>query len=423
MDGVFACPECGNTLEVRGLSPGRHVRCEFCDRLVEIPFIPRVTDTSWRRSRFHQSPRQIVIWSSIGIVFIVLLFVALTKLALRQSRIERFRSVERLVESSAKQKESGVFGPALIDLDAAIDLLESMRFPEATTRLTELRRLRAEISRRDVEKSLSELGESSSRTDDSSLGGWLTLRARIDKDPDLLPLKSKLESEFAAYLQNKFEVDIAIASQLGNSGRLEESLKTCLRIERELTYLPPDTADRWRSRVEAIVTGMIQSNGAVIVISTDDARIGSGRLSYLDLLRTTAAKVLQEKSYLILPDATPWDSLRSRSPYILNVEVAERWEGNYLSSRNRLARIMLRLQLTRASHGVWGGEAQSRSRVPLQGIPSSIANQLIVNPGRIDELELLLYQDAKSAIAGRLTEALRGMPPCPGRSGELPESR
>ena len=36
MDGSFACPECGSDVEVRGLAPGRQVRCEFCHRLLEV---------------------------------------------------------------------------------------------------------------------------------------------------------------------------------------------------------------------------------------------------------------------------------------------------------------------------------------------------------------------------------------------------
>ena len=41
MDGSFACPECGSDVEVRGLAPGRQVRCGFCHRLLEVPYLPR----------------------------------------------------------------------------------------------------------------------------------------------------------------------------------------------------------------------------------------------------------------------------------------------------------------------------------------------------------------------------------------------
>ena len=40
MDGLFACPECGSDVEVGGLAPGRQVRCGFCQRLLEVPYLP-----------------------------------------------------------------------------------------------------------------------------------------------------------------------------------------------------------------------------------------------------------------------------------------------------------------------------------------------------------------------------------------------
>ena len=52
MDGSFACPECGSSVEVTGLAPGRQVRCGFCNRLLEVPFLPRAADAPWKRRRF-----------------------------------------------------------------------------------------------------------------------------------------------------------------------------------------------------------------------------------------------------------------------------------------------------------------------------------------------------------------------------------
>ena len=52
MDGSFACPECGSDVEVRGLAPGRQVRCGFCHRLLEVPYLPRAAGPSWKRRRF-----------------------------------------------------------------------------------------------------------------------------------------------------------------------------------------------------------------------------------------------------------------------------------------------------------------------------------------------------------------------------------
>src|SRR3954462_516084 len=52
MDEAFACPECGTNVQVQGIAPGRQVRCGFCHRLVEVPYLPRAVDPGWRRQRF-----------------------------------------------------------------------------------------------------------------------------------------------------------------------------------------------------------------------------------------------------------------------------------------------------------------------------------------------------------------------------------
>ena len=57
MDGSFACPECGSTVEVEGLTPGRQVRCEFCQRLLEVPYLPSITvSLAYRTETFCTMP-------------------------------------------------------------------------------------------------------------------------------------------------------------------------------------------------------------------------------------------------------------------------------------------------------------------------------------------------------------------------------
>ena len=70
MDGAFACPECGSSVEVGGLAPGRQVRCGFCDRLLEVPFLPRAADAPWRRRRFGRPKWLNWAWAALAIVSI-----------------------------------------------------------------------------------------------------------------------------------------------------------------------------------------------------------------------------------------------------------------------------------------------------------------------------------------------------------------
>ena len=65
MDGSFACPECGSSVEVAGLAPGRQVRCGFCNRLLEVPYLPRAAESAWKRRRFAR-PRWFV-WACVAL--------------------------------------------------------------------------------------------------------------------------------------------------------------------------------------------------------------------------------------------------------------------------------------------------------------------------------------------------------------------
>ena len=71
MDGSFACPECGSSVEVGGLAPGRQVRCGFCDRLLEVPFLPRAADAPWKRRRFGRPKWLNWAWAALAIASIV----------------------------------------------------------------------------------------------------------------------------------------------------------------------------------------------------------------------------------------------------------------------------------------------------------------------------------------------------------------
>src|SRR5690242_2506085 len=76
MDRVFACPECGSMLEVGGLAPGRQVRCMFCHRLLEVPFLPRAEVSGWKRPRFAR-PRWVpYAWGGLAVVLAAVVLLA-----------------------------------------------------------------------------------------------------------------------------------------------------------------------------------------------------------------------------------------------------------------------------------------------------------------------------------------------------------
>ena len=122
MEGSFACPECGAPVEIHGLAPGRQVRCNFCNRLLEVPYLPRTADSPWRRRRFNR-PRWLPwVWAAVVVLFGAIIIAGGAIFFSQQWHSSEDRSISHLVESSRQQEANGAFGPALVDLDAAIDV-------------------------------------------------------------------------------------------------------------------------------------------------------------------------------------------------------------------------------------------------------------------------------------------------------------
>src|SRR6516162_6229364 len=87
MDEAFACPDCGTTVAVDKLVPGRQVRCGFCHRLLEVPYFPRVSDPRWYRRRFNRP--WWVLWArcSLGLLGLVILLVATFRFLDQRARV------------------------------------------------------------------------------------------------------------------------------------------------------------------------------------------------------------------------------------------------------------------------------------------------------------------------------------------------
>jgi hypothetical protein len=98
--------------------------------------------------------------------------------------------------------------------------------------------------------------------------------------------------------------------------------------------------------------------------------------------------------------------------YHLRVEVSERREGNYLSTENRLTRIESHLKLTAGPRIVWETMPSARSSVPLPGLPAYQVTRAELKRERSEELERLLYQDARGQIEAKFSQALGSMPAC-----------
>src|SRR4051794_30718279 len=149
MDQAFACPECGSMVEVEGLAPGRQVRCGFCHRLLEVPFLPRVEVSGWRRRKFGRPWWVPWAWGGLGLAAAAVIVVAAVRFLERHARASLDHSIHRLLSSSDAHERSGEPGKALVDLDAALHL-QGQTTPGDAGLVSRLKAKRASLARQDA---------------------------------------------------------------------------------------------------------------------------------------------------------------------------------------------------------------------------------------------------------------------------------
>jgi hypothetical protein len=368
-----------------------------------------------RRSRWS-----VLGWGAFAGCLAALVLGGVSRLLAHRDRAGRLQIIARLTESAARHRDAGAYGLALIDLDSAIVLVDSIGPADPRSDLTALRRTRQATARQDAEKILADLN----RREDapSAIGAWLSLRARISHDPDLSALSEKTEAAFQAQMTRALETDFRIVSAAFESRDFEKSLEGCIRIDRLLKHLPPDVRESWRNRLESMASAVVKLAGVVVTESTGELLEGSHHQSYSPKLLETATRALRDKGYVPPPSDISWRSLWSQAPFRLGLEITERREGNYHATQNRLTRIEAHLTLSSSTSILWTSTSVARSRVPIPHVPPSISKRLAIGRARIDQFEDLLYADAESLIDAHLAATLRGLPRRPITAAGAPAS-
>jgi hypothetical protein len=409
MDGSFACPECGSTVEVKGLAHGRQVRCGFCQRLLEVPYLPRVPVTSWKRRRFASAWWMPWAWGVIGVAVAAVLLVGSLQFLKRQYRLVQEGSIVKLIESSRSHEASGRLSEALVELDAALHLARQGGSAHAT-RLADQQKRRGDLARRDVQSVLDRL----IRPDATPfpLGEWLGLIARADRDSDLATLKPRIDERFRARVRLEADTDLASARKSFAAGSVVESLQACERIAKLLAYLPPDLEPTIRRDTEELVGRLLGTHGVVVEVPHGEFVFGSQQL-YLSSMLPIPVKALESKGYLPYRPSSPWAKLWAKALYHLELSVTERLEGSYLTTENRLTRIEVRLTISSQTGFHWQTKPTARTSVPLPGLPAYLSSRLAANRERSEEIERRFYENARSQIAEKLVQALGNMPRCP----------
>jgi hypothetical protein len=411
MDGSFACPECGNSLEVKGLAPGRQVRCGFCNRLLEVPFLPRVADAPWRRRRFARPKWFLWVSVALAVVLIAVLSTWAFRFVTRQYVSAQQRPINLLLESSRANEAGGRLDHALLDLDTAIEMARKAG-PDHLARLDDWGRKRPGLARREAQNVIDRL--CSSRPLSFPLGDWLNLIARADKDRDLSPLSNSINQQFLIALNREIDAELTAARQSFASRQVLASLTYCERIAGWIDHLPPDKSATVRAETENLVVQIVSTHG--VIIEPTQVQFVSGSQSYISNMVPVIVKAFEAKGYLPCRQSYHWRKLWKHATYHTNIKVSETLEGNYLSSSNRLTRIEVRLTVTRAGQAkpIFQTTPAASSSVPLPKLPLFLSTRLAMPGERTEEVEKLLRDDARGQIDERLAQSLSNMPECPG---------
>ncbi len=407
MDDIFNCPECGTEVEIKGVAPGRQVRCGFCDRLLEVPYLPRVVKTDWRRRRFGRPWWVAWAWGAIGLAVVVVLTVSVARFLARRERANLERSIADLVAASEIAQSEGDLSKALIDLDAAIHLQSGSHVAEAD-RLQALKERRLELNRREANANLDRLKR---RADgEFPIGDWLNLQARIDADRQLAALGPEARKAMRQALLHRIESLIQQAEREG-SENWAAAIQSCEASSALLPHLPAADQTSIRIRLEGIVDELIETRGIIVDpirsqrLATQGSRENPLKLPYMD-------GALASKGYLPQPDSSAWRDRWTKSPYRMTVELSERFEGTYLGSQNRLTRIEAHLVLLRRGQPLWEMRPVAKAPVPLRNLSAYASGHLALHSQRSEEFEKLLRDHASSMIDDKLLFALKNMPAC-----------
>jgi hypothetical protein len=341
------------------------------------------------------------------VVVVFAVFLSGIRLLRRQYRSLQESTIHQMLVSSRAHESEGRFDQALVDLDAALDIIrrtgESTEFP-----LEKERQHRVELARREAQATLERLVQH--RRDPYPLGDWLNLMARSKKDPDISTLRPEIEGAFRVSVRRQSTTELEAARWDFDAGRAIASLRACERIALLLPHLATEVRAEVRGATEELVERLVVTRGVALETPRGDFVVGSDE-SYRAHLLPVLIKALEAKGYLPYRESSPWKAAWQKASYHMRLEVSERHERNYLSTENRLTRIEARLTLSSAFKVVWETMPTAQTTVPLHGLPAYLSSRLAVSP-RSEEVERLLYEDARGQIEGKFSQALGHMPAC-----------
>ncbi len=411
MEGTFACPECGQDVRITGLAPGRRVLCSFCGQVLEVPFLPRAT-SDWKRKRFTR-PRWFV-WGCFGLGLLTLtaMTAGLTRFLGHRRNSQHAHAVQGLLVDSRAKEKSGKLGPALVDLDAALDL--ARQSPGVVIEgVAQAYEHRPELAKRDALVVLESLIATASTA--FPLGQWLDLVARVERDRDLEPIVPRVREAFRNRVTEFIDAELAAISGTNLAEQATAAFDRCDRLAQLIEQLEPTPRADRRAQAFRQATRLVAARGVVTDVPRGEFVLGS-QTTYENVMLPLVSKTLSSKGYLPYRPTSPWREAWQKAAFRFTLRVKERQEGNYLSSQNRMTRIEVDLNLDRRERqgwaAVWGTMPSARTQAPLPNLPAFLSGRAAASEERTAEFEKLLYNDARGRIDEKVSLALSLLPPC-----------
>jgi hypothetical protein len=408
MAGVFACPECGQELEVEGSSPGREVQCEECLTWVEVPFFPR--NSEWKRGR-QSTPRSPWLESKIlrgAVVFagVALLGLIATRMIGGRVRSDKEQVLAVLLASTDEAEASKRFDVALREIEGALAQARSID-PTGSQRLVELKCRRDRISLREAEARLAVVDE---LDPDRAVGESLTIAERARHDPALDPLAGTIEARLDGSRRRQAEADLQCARRALESGKDAEAFAAAERLHDRAEQLADPARKLYQDEARAVLEAAVEHSGVALPPVTGRFAVGSAE-AYTETLQRQRVEALKARGYLPQPRLSPWAILWSeKAPWQATVQIVESREEYYLQSKNRITQVDGTFELIRNGHVLWKTRVFARTRMPLPDLPAYLAGHLATAGKRNPETERTLHDDAVAQFVEQTARNLRGLP-------------
>ena len=405
MDGGFACPACGNRLELSGSTPGRQIRCGWCQTWVEVPYLPRAVLAGRGRSRRRKRSWLTWAWVGVGVLTLLVGFAGASRVFRGRSRSAREKAVAERVAAADAATEQGRLDVALKELDRALAEAEQIQPPEPA-RVEALTRRRGRLARREAEARIAALADIEPGL---AVQQAHALLVQARKDPALGGLEEPIRDQLDRSRRRWAELDLAVARQALDRDPAR-TIALCTRLAGTADELDPAVRKALLDEAETLVAKVIERNGTIIEPVRGVFTIGSPA-SYTAALGATVVDSLQSRGYVPRPAKPRWGDLwDARSPYHLSIEVIEAQPFNYQQSRNRVSQIEVKFILRRNGAPFWEKHLMGQTRDTLPRLAAYQASRIAVSDRRSLEFERLLYEDAHVQVMEKLAPMLRAMP-------------